>query len=236
MNRRLFIKTGLIFVPSIVSGQVILRNAKIQNAKLAQAVATGVVGKNFIRVQFKHAYIATAATFTGNTVNGNSIVVAVLSSSVGATGCGDTQGNTYTLIATQAGSGGFLSVFLAISITGGACTVTATGASGDIGLTVVEYSGITSIDTFNQGSGSTPSLALTTTSTDMFFAAYGNETSDGYTSSALNPGSIAGALIQKDTAHIDAQVEWLNSSAGFSAGSWTVDLNGTGIWIAIALK
>jgi hypothetical protein len=190
----------------------------------------------FVRKQFKHGYVATSVTLDTSVAVGDCIIVAVSSSSVAASGATDTLGNTYTLITSQSGSGGFISVLVAFSTSSGADTITETGATGDIGLTATVYSGPTSVDKFGSGSGANPSVSLTTTGTTMFFAAYENEASDSYTSAALNPGAVAATVIQHDSTHIDAQAEWLNSAAGYPAGIYTVDLTGTGGWVSIALK
>jgi hypothetical protein len=204
--------------------------------KAAAKVKPSMGSASFARIQFKHGYVATAVTLDGSVTSGNCIMVAVSSSAVAATGCGDGLGNTYTLVKTQAGSGGFVSVFAGFLTHSGSCTVTETGASGDIGLTAVEFSGPTAVDTSDSASGVNPSLSLVTDATTMFFAAYENETLDLYTSSALNPGSVTGTVIQRDAAHIDIQVEWLNGANGFSAGSYTLDLTGVGAWVGVALK
>lgn len=216
-------------------GQVLLQNAKVQNANLSQPVASGGSSVSFVRIQFKHTS-GSDASFDSNITAGNCILVAVTSFGTAATSCVDSLGNTYSLVDTATSGGNHISIFVSFTTIGGACFVTQSGASSFVAVTAIEYSGPTSVADHNHASGTNPSVSLTTSANAMFYACYDNESTDAYTSSALNPGSVAGVLINKDIGQITADVEWLNSSAGFAAGSYTLDLTGTGLWAGIALK
>lgn len=192
----------------------------------------------FVRVQSAHTYPGTTASLTG-THAGNTIVV-FFSDNTGSTSYTCSDGvNTYTLY--EGTDNGSCSAFaaVALNIAGGNITVTASdGGNSDAGLTIVEYSGITSVDV--HGHITTPvdttvSIPLTTTGTDMFSLGWGNEITDG-TTSVLNAGSIAGFTIQHDTGHYDQQTDWLNSGAGFPSGSWSLDSTAKGATLIIGLS
>lgn len=217
-------------------GQVILQNAKVQNANIGQPIASGGSSVSFVRVQFAPSNSGNDASFGSAVTIGNCIIVSVTSFGTAATGCSDNLGNTYTLVDTATSGSNHISLFVAFVTVGGTCTVTQSGGVSFVATGAFEYSGPTSVADHNHASGTNPSVSLTTSATTMFFATYDNESADQYTSSALNPGSVAGFQIDKNSSQIAVDVEWLNSSVGFAAGSYTLDLIGTGLWSGVALK
>jgi hypothetical protein len=198
-------------------------------------------GVTFTRVQFKHVYPASAATFTANVTAGNFVVVSISNSgNTPYSAATDGLANSYTRTESEiVGGNESIAVFTSLITHSGACTITCTGGGSDPGITMVEYHGPTAVDAHGNGGGgvgTNPSVSLTTDAPTMFFAAWGHEFSNAFTSTSLTPGSIAGTVIQHDASHWDAQVEWLNSGAGFSSGTYSASLTGTGMWIALALK
>jgi hypothetical protein len=204
------------------------------------------------RVQFKKGpHPSTSVMFDSPNTAGNTIIVSVVSdNSTSPSSITDTAGNRYSPIDAAYISGStILVVYAAFGIA--ACTgnvVTANGSLTSPGLTAVEYSGVTSVNTSGHASAHSPynalSVTLNTSATTMFFAAWGDEQENGLSSTTLSPGSIAGSQIDFDNGRFGGilsagNYEWLNSASGFAAGNYTVTANTSGAncaWVVVALQ
>jgi len=110
-------------------------------------------------------------------------------------------------------------------------------------LTAVEYSGVTSVNTFGHVTAYSPynalSVTLNTSAATMLFSAWGDEYENGLSSTSLTPGSISGSQIDFDSGLYAGNYEWLNSASGFAAGNYTVTANTSGGncgWVVVALQ
>lgn len=204
---------------------------------------------SFVRMQYAHAYPSLSAAFTSANKAGNAIVVAVSGViNTGFLNVSDSQGNSYQQVVINGGGSnqGLLNIWVAFNIKAGANTVTVTTASNDagtddVGLTVVEYYGISAVDSFVSSSSQTsfnPSfVTITTSGTNvMFFGAWSEERfplnhsyaaiapgTYGYIGAPLAlPGAVSGQRINFDNAHYDQQFEWLGTNGGgINGGSYT---------------
>jgi hypothetical protein len=198
-------------------------------------------GATFTRVQYKHDYtlngVTTTTAFTSSVTAGNLLLVFVSGFSNNSTACSDTQGNSYTMVEQIVGTGGAqMAVFSTVAGSSGACTVTIThSGQTDNSIDLYEYSGASGIDAHGNDTTSGSSVSLTTTHTAAFVGFWGNEASNTFTTPTLT-GAISATLINHDSGHYDATFEWLNSGAGFAAGSYTASGAGTGGLIILALK
>lgn len=197
--------------------------------------------KNFVRKQYVHKYTGTSVTITPTA--GDCLVAFAQANAIATLTVSDGVNTWVTQQKAQQTSGELITVVAAtaLDVAGTAVTVSFTGSSADAGITVIEYSGVTGIDTSAQATAtSTLSVVLNTAQTDMFVCGWGNETyGDGtITSETLNPGNLAPALVEHDTKHYDAEWDVLDSGAGFSAGTYTNTFVGStgGCLVVVALK
>lgn len=198
------------------------------------------------RVQYKHTYDGSTktATFTSDNTAGNFIIV--FASYYGSTlpGISDSQGNSYTHIASVSdgaslGTGQY--AWYAENIKGGANTITLTGTLSDIGLTAMEYSGVATAGSFLASTTQTQTLlysitsTISVSSTGMIVEGWFNEVRD-----PANVVYVNGFTeIQRDTAHRDFQGELLNiapSSSVLSGWTWTAQTGNSGGGIFAAFK
>jgi len=202
-----------------------------------------VAGGNFVRVGFHHHYGASSndsVTFTP--AAGNFLVCFASQSGVTNITISDNSGGNVWTSRQQvnmAGSSGRLAAFTSPTVLGVSTTVSVTASGGsDFGITVIEYSGVTGLDNSGSAAGSTSAPSFTTSHTCIFVGGWADETSGPLTSQTLTPGSIAATTIgTTDNVHLDGQYEWLNGSAGFSAGTYTGtvvgDANGASALLAL---
>lgn len=202
--------------------------------------AAGAVVKNFVRVgNAHHLYSGTSVTWTSTA--GNCIIVGA--SGTGSSAITISDGvNSYTQFSNQAlpGTGGRLGGAVAFNIAGGSVTVSTTSSGGDMGISALEYSGVTGLSGSSNGSGASPNPILTITENCMFVSIWGDESGSSTTTDKLNPGNVSGVAPSPlpDLGHSDGMWEFLNSSTGFSSGTYTNTVVGTSSsgYIFVALK
>ncbi len=204
-------------------------------------VLTVSASKHFVRKQYVHQYPGSSITITPTA--GDCLVAFCSTRSINALNVSDgvnTWINQQT--AQQSASGATtLVAATALNVAGSTVSITFSGSTAQLGITVIEYSGVTAVDASGQAVTSTTlPVVLTTTSSDMFVWGWGDEIAgmDTLTSEILTPGSVTGTLIQHDTSQYDAQWEFLNSSTGFSPGTYTNTFVGSadGCLVVLALK
>jgi len=204
-------------------------------------VLTVSAAKNFARQQYVHTYVGTSATITPTA--GDCLVAFAQTDSIAPLTISDGVNTWVTQRTARQTSEASITVVAAtaLNVAGTAVTVSVTGSSADAGITVIEYSGVTGIDTSAQATTtSTLAVVLNTTQTDMFVCGWGNEAygDDIINSETLNPGNLAPDLVEHDTGHYDAVWDDLNSGAGFSAGTYTNTFAGAtgGCLVVVALQ
>jgi hypothetical protein len=117
------------------------------------------------------------------------------------------------------------------------------GGASDPSIVVVEYGGVTGVDTSgaaDNGNVNAGTITLTTGATDLFVLGQFNENNALITSVLLNPSGIdvAANQLQKQGSHYDASFEWLNGSAGYASGTYALQFTGSSLslFAAVALK
>lgn len=174
------------------------------------------------RIQGKHAYVSTSATFDNPVALGNLILVAYSGSfgNVATNAPTDNLGHTYTILANSS-LGGNSQLAYTFVTNPGSCTITGTTTSpSDPGMSVYEYHGVDPLGTIIGAAGTGPfnsgfQATINATAGGMIFAAWANEGADNYASPATGF-----SLIQHDTGHFDAQLEYLNipTTTTYTAG------------------
>jgi hypothetical protein len=177
-----------------------------------------------LRKQYVHNYIGTSATITPTA--GDCLVAFAQVNAIAPLTISDGVNNWVTQQTAQSTIGESITLVAAtaLNVAGTPVTVSFTGSTTDAGITVIEYSGVSGIDTSAQATTtSTLAVVLNTAQTDAFVCGWGNEGNgeDDIDSETFNPGNLTPALIQHDTAHYDAEWDVQNSGAGFLAGTYT---------------
>lgn len=189
-------------------------------------IPPAVTGATFTRLSAQSLYAGGTAKVITNTNTAGAFLIIVISGSSASdvTTVADSQSDTIVArgSAAFASSSGIMRTYTAANINGGVNVITFTTTMTDTGVFVVQYSGPTAFDV---GGADANKLFMATTNTttgqDMVFTAWANEATDSFLTNRLNPGNIVGVVVTNQTAHIDRQLEFLNSGAGFAAGTYT---------------
>lgn len=164
--------------------------------------------------------------FLSNVTAGNLITVSAWHPSADDFTPTDSLSNTYTLAlkrnaaASWSASAGWIYIFYAYNITGGACTITC-NATGFTYLTIGEYSGSTTADPLDitngaDGSGLTPSVTLTgCQANDLLIGAYAGG------ATMLLPGT--GFTERRNSTAVNAEASEDDIDSG-AAGNPVVDM------------
>ena len=193
---------------------------------LAPFLSLALVSASFGTItspQFLHVYSGGASnhgTFTTSVTTGDIIVVFVSGTSTGGFTCSDSQSNAYINIQSGTNQPSCTS-FYTYNASGGSCTMTLSGISGesDLGFTAIEYhssnGNFTSdpIDKHGQARGlsgvTSISVSFTTVgANDVLVCGQSDETSYSFTGWTANLTQV-----QLDTGHIDGQAQGLNKPA-----------------------
>lgn len=239
---------AFILAASIVL-QVFAQQGYLPNRRKSFLPATGGGGggggggKSFAQVGIvHHLYTGTSVTFTPTA--GNALVCFASGGGSAVIVISDNAGNTWSQLKTVSDpthTSLRMVGAVALSVAGISTTVTATAVgTSDVGITVLEYSGVTGVlDSSANGSSTSIVNTLTASETCMFVLGWADETANSFTSTTLTPGSVSGSLAQRDTGHFDGQWAFLNAGAGFAANSYTITTAASavsGSCIAICLK
>lgn len=179
----------------------------------------------FTRLSAQSLYTGTSKVITNTNTAGAFLIIGISGSSASdVTSVADSQSDTIVArgSAAFASSSGIMRTYTAANINGGVNVITFTSTMTDTGVFVVQYSGPTAFDV---GGADANKLGMATTNTttgqDMVFTAWANEATDSFLTNTLSPGNIIGVVVTNQTSHIDRQIEFLNSGAGFAAGTYT---------------
>jgi len=215
-------------------------------------------GGPYVRQQFAHGYPASSLAFTNENAEGNCIIVAVSYSRSNApvviNSVTDSNGNAYNRLFQGSAyyQGTMLEIWAALGIKTGNNTVTLNISggtddpnSGDMGLTIAEYSGVAFVSALTSATSDPlvlpASIPLSVGNTVMFFVAWASEGTDDIVTVTLLPNSVLATTISTDNNHKDAQYDLTNYGCGFNSGSYIFSLNaigfqGTSVLAVIALR
>ena len=237
----------LCFLLSMIAGvaQAQIPSARMFDLLSAASAPKGSGTKNFVRVNgYRHAYPATSVSTT-NTL-GNALVVFTSGNWNGKAAVWDSLSNTWassiivTNNYTNSAYGTQIGCFIALNCKAGSNLVQC-AQTGDEGITIVEYSGVTAVDTLSAlATTNNATLYLTNSSSDMMLIGWAAEIApSSQPTASMSPGSVAGTTIEYDSGHYDAYWEWLNGAAGYPAATYTFTLakvNNCNAWIAVGLR
>ena len=181
-------------------------------------------------------------TFPSNITGGNCICVAITSYGAysGASSVADTRSNIYANpILNYGGGTPKVSIYYALNITGGSCTVTYTPtSSSDCALSIMEYSGVAAsaaLDVTATGTGTSAAPAtgnLVCTDNDLIFAVM-----DEYDNRTITTGTNYTTVYNQNVVfECMGSEDRILTATGTYTAIWSLSASTTWSCAAIALK
>lgn len=184
---------------------------------------------------------SVAKAFASNVTAGNAIIVGVtsFSAALNAGSCTDSLGNTYTRLAAPAVDGSVqTTIYYAMNIAGGACTVTITpGDSGDVSLVISEFSGLATSSMADQSAtgtpnSTTPATAATGTTAQADELVYGVGGHSGAAATISPGGTFTQAAENESVALMPISGEYkIVSAVATYTADWTLSAART--WVCM---